>query len=60
MPYLRLGRDGCRRKLFLMLKIDGPDGQTAAARIDESLRRLQTNHIDLMQFHEIIRMSDAE
>jgi predicted aldo/keto reductase-like oxidoreductase len=51
-------RDGYRQKVFLMTKIDGRDHQTAARQIDESLKRLQTDHVDLIQFHEIIRMSD--
>src|SRR5919204_4737628 len=50
-------RDGYRQKAFLMTKIDGRDKKTAAQQIDESLRRLKVDHIDLMQFHEIIRMS---
>ena len=53
-------RDGYRQKVFLMSKIDGRDKKTAAAQIDESLRRLQTDHIDLMQMHEVIRMDDPE
>ena len=32
----------------------------AARQIDESLRRLQTTHVDLIQFHEIIRMDDPD
>jgi predicted aldo/keto reductase-like oxidoreductase len=51
-------RDGYRHKVFLMTKIDGRDQKTAARQIDESLKRLQTGHLDLIQFHEIIRMSD--
>jgi len=53
-------RDGYRHKVFLMTKIDGRDRVTAARQIDDSLRRLQTDRIDLIQFHEVIRMSDAE
>ena len=60
---LRMGkalRDGYRQRAFLMTKIDGRDKKAAARQIEESLRRLETDHIDLLQFHEIIRMSDAE
>jgi predicted aldo/keto reductase-like oxidoreductase len=53
-------RDGFRQKAFLMTKIDGRDAKSAAAQIDQSLQRLQTDHIDLVQFHEIIRMNDPE
>ena len=53
-------REGYRAKAFLMTKIDGRDGKTAAQQIDQSLKRLQTDHIDLMQFHEIIRLGDPE
>jgi aryl-alcohol dehydrogenase-like predicted oxidoreductase len=60
---VRMGKalqGGYRSKVFLMTKIDGRDKNTAASQIDDSLRRLQTDTIDLMQLHEVIRMSDAE
>jgi predicted aldo/keto reductase-like oxidoreductase len=53
-------RDGYRQKVFLMTKIDGRTRDSAARQVDESLQRLQTDHIDLMQFHEIIRMEDPD
>jgi len=60
---IRMGkalRDGYRQKAFLMTKIDGQTKKAAAAQIDESLRRFQTDHIDLLQFHEVIRMTDPQ
>jgi predicted aldo/keto reductase-like oxidoreductase len=53
-------RDGYRNKVFLMTKIDGRTKAATAAQIDESLQRLQTDHVDLMQFHEIIRLEDPD
>jgi aryl-alcohol dehydrogenase-like predicted oxidoreductase len=60
---LRMGtalRDGYRHRAFLMTKIDGRDRETAARQIDESLRRLQTDRVDLLQHHEVIRLDDAD
>ena len=53
-------RDGYRKKVFLMTKIDGQVKDLAAKQIDESLRRLQTDVIDLVQFHEVIRPGDPD
>ena len=51
-------RDGYRERVFLMTKIDGRSRKEAAKQLDESLRRLQTDYIDLIQHHEIIRFDD--
>jgi aryl-alcohol dehydrogenase-like predicted oxidoreductase len=53
-------RDGYRQKVFLMTKFDGRTKEAAARQIDESLQRLQTDHIDLIQFHENIRLEDPD
>jgi aryl-alcohol dehydrogenase-like predicted oxidoreductase len=53
-------RDGYRDKVFLMTKIDGRSKKEAAKQLDESLRRLQTDVIDLVQHHEIIRYEDPD
>jgi len=53
-------RDGYRAKAFLMTKIDGQTRKAAAQQIDESLHRLQTDRIDLLQFHEVIRDTDPD
>ena len=60
---IRMGkalREGQRQKVFLMTKIDGRTKQEAARQLDESLKRLQTDHIDLLQHHEVIRPEDPD
>lgn len=51
---------GYRAKAFLMTKIDGRTRQAAARQLDECLARLQTDHIDLVQHHEVIRLEDPD
>jgi predicted aldo/keto reductase-like oxidoreductase len=53
-------RDGYRQRVFLMTKIDGRTRESATKQLEDSLRRFQTDHIDLVQFHEIIRPEDPE
>src|ERR1700754_3348670 len=58
---IRMGkalRDGYRERVFLMTKIDGRTKQDAAKQLDESLKRMQVDHIDLVQHHEILRYED--
>ena len=42
-----------RDKVFLMTKVCARDGQGVRKQLEDSLRRLKTDHIDLWQFHEI-------
>ncbi len=51
-------RDGYRQRVFLMTKIDGRTKKSAAEQIDQCLRAFQTDVIDLVQIHEVIRLSD--
>ena len=51
---------GCRDKVFVMTKFDGRTKQSALKQLDESLERLQVDHVDLWQFHENIRLEDPD
>ncbi len=53
-------RDGYRRRVFLMTKLEGRTRALAERHIEDSLRRLEVETIDLMQVHEVIRMNDPE
>ncbi len=58
---IRMGkalRDGYRGRVFLMTKIDGRSKKEAVKQLDESLRRLQVEMIDLVQHHEVLRYED--
>jgi len=60
---IRMGKalgDGYRNKVFLMSKVDGRTKEAVAKQIDQSLQHLQTDHVDLMQFHEVIRLEDPD
>ncbi len=58
---IRMGkalRNGYRQRAFLMTKIDGRSRPEAMRQLEESLRRLDTDCIDLVQHHEVIRYED--
>jgi aryl-alcohol dehydrogenase-like predicted oxidoreductase len=55
-----LADGGRRKKVFLMTKLDGRTAAAASAQLEQSLRRLRTDVIDLVQIHEVIRMGDAD
>jgi len=58
---LRMGKvlkEGYRDKVFLMTKIDGRSKREATRQLNQSLRRLQTDRIDLVQHHEVLRFED--
>ena len=59
----RLGRalkNGYRSKAFVMTKVDGRNKKEAARQLDESLKRLGLDEIDLLQHHEVIRFDDVD
>jgi predicted aldo/keto reductase-like oxidoreductase len=53
-------REGYRQKVFLMTKVDGRTKEEYCKQLEQSLGRLQTDVIDLVQFHEVIRMEDPD
>jgi aryl-alcohol dehydrogenase-like predicted oxidoreductase len=64
MSELRMGRaltaKGYRDRVFLMSKMDGRTKEAFTQQLDQSLSRLLTDHLDLVQFHENIRPDDAD
>src|ERR1700716_2425416 len=60
---IRMGkalRDGYRAKAFVMTKIDGRSKKEATKQLDESLKRMRLDEIDLLQHHEVIRYDDVD
>ncbi len=53
-------RNGYRDKVFLMTKMDGRTLTEYNQQLEQSLGRLQTGTIDLVQFHEVIRFEDPD
>jgi uncharacterized protein len=60
----RLGKAlaGRRDKAFLMTKVctHGRDKKEAMKQLEQSLRRLKTDHLDLWQVHEVVYESDPD
>jgi predicted aldo/keto reductase-like oxidoreductase len=59
----RLGKalaDGWRKKVFLTTKINGRRRDIAEWQLNESLRRLQTETIDLLIFHEVLYLEEPD
>jgi predicted aldo/keto reductase-like oxidoreductase len=58
----RMGRAiaGRRDRVFLMTKVCARDRKGALVQLDESLRRLRTDRIDLWQFHEVNYANDPQ
>lgn len=55
-----LSQGGYRQKAFVMTKLDGRTKELATDQINDSLRRLKVDHIDLLQHHEVIRFDDPD
>jgi aryl-alcohol dehydrogenase-like predicted oxidoreductase len=53
-------KGGYRDKVFVMTKFDGRTKESALKQLDESLQRLEVDHVDLWQFHENIRLEDPD
>ena len=53
-------KNGYRNKAFVMTKLDSHSREGATNQLNESLKRLGTDHVDLIQLHEVIRMDDPE
>jgi aryl-alcohol dehydrogenase-like predicted oxidoreductase len=64
MSELRMGRalctNGYRDRVFLMTKVDGRTAAAFNEQLEQSLQRLLTDRLDLIQFHENIRPNDAD
>jgi aryl-alcohol dehydrogenase-like predicted oxidoreductase len=55
-----LAMDGRRQRVFLMTKACDRDRAGATRNLEDSLRRLRTDHVDLWQFHEINWAGEAD
>lgn len=55
-----LAMDGRRKKVFLMTKNCERDYAGSMKNLEDSLRRLRTDHLDLWQFHEMVYDNDPD
>jgi predicted aldo/keto reductase-like oxidoreductase len=55
-----LAQGGRRDKVFLMTKVCGRTAKEARSNLEDSLKRLQTDHLDLWMFHEIVYDNDPD
>lgn len=55
-----LSETGYRGRAFVMTKVDGRSYDGVMRQFSESLERLATDHVDLLQLHEVIREDDPE
>jgi len=55
-----LSADGKRKKVFLMTKNCARDAKGTRQHLEDSLRRLKTDYLDLWQFHEINYDNDPD
>lgn len=53
-------KDGYRQKVFLMTKLDARTAKDYDKQLEQSMGRLNTDVIDLVQFHEILRFEDPD
>ena len=53
-------KDGYRQKVFLMTKLDARTAADYDKQLEQSMGRLDTDVIDLVQFHEILRFEDPD
>jgi aryl-alcohol dehydrogenase-like predicted oxidoreductase len=53
-------KGGYRERAFVMTKVDGRSREAAKKQLDQSLRRLAVDYIDLWQIHEVIRWDDPD
>ena len=53
-------RDGYRQRVVLMTKLDGRTAAAVTGQLEQSLRRLGTDVLDVVQIHEVIRDTDPD